>query len=192
VLAISVLGPVELSRDGQSRVLPAGKTTEVLIRLALDATVTVSVDRLIADLWGVQATGTERNTVQTKISKLRRVLGDPAVVSGGRCGYTLEVDPSVVDAVEVLGLASAARDLIDDGDAATALQTSERALAMFRGDVILCDAGEGEWVIPYRVRLEEVRLGLVEDQLAARMKLGAGRELIGELERLVLRHRQRR
>lgn len=79
-------------------------------------------------------------------------------MSGGRSGYTLEVDPSAVDAVEVLGLASAAKDLINDGDATSALETCTRALAMFRGDVILCDAGEGEWVVPYRVRLEEVRL----------------------------------
>ena len=42
--------------------------------------------------------------------------------------------------------------------------------------------------MPHRARLEEVRLGLLEDQLAARMRLGAGRELIGELEALVVRH----
>jgi MoxR-like ATPase len=57
---------------------------------------------------------------------------------------------------------------------------------MFRGDV-LCDAGDGEWVIPHRVRLEEVRLALVEDLLAARLELGAEAEVIGELESLVVR-----
>ncbi len=183
-----MLGPVELLRDGQPLAVPAGKTTEVLIRLALDSTVTVSADRLIEDLWGVEATATERNTVQAKISKLRRALGEAAVVSGGRLGYTLEVDPSAVDALEVLRVAQAARELLDAGETEAALESCTRALAMFRGDAVLSDAGNGDWLVPYRVRLEEVRIGLVEDQLAARMERGAGREVIGELEALVVVH----
>jgi predicted ATPase/DNA-binding SARP family transcriptional activator len=186
VLAISVLGPVELRSDGRPLVVPAGRTTEVLIRLALQSTVRVSADRLIEDIWGVEATATRRNTVQAKISKLRRALGDAAVVSGSQSGYSLEVDPSAVDAVEVLRVADAAKGLLDAGNAGSALQVCDRALAMFRGDAILSDAGDGEWLIPYRVRLAEVRLGLVEDQLAARMELG--QDVIGELEGLVVLH----
>ena len=63
-------------------------------------------------------------------------------------------------------------------------ETCATALAMFGGD-ILSGAGEGEWVIPHRARLEEVRLGLLEDQLAARLDLGASGDVIGELEALV-------
>ena len=58
---------------------------------------------------------------------------------------------------------------------------------MFGGE-ILSAAGDGDWVIPYRARLEEVRLGLIEDQLAARLDLGASSEVIGELEGLVSEH----
>ena len=58
---------------------------------------------------------------------------------------------------------------------------------MFHGDV-LPDAGDGEWVAPHRVRLEEARLGLVEDQLAARLDLGGGGEVVAELEALVSLH----
>ena len=49
----------------------------------------------------------------------------------------------------------------------------------------LSGAGDGEWLIPHRARLEEVRRGLIEGQLAARLDLGASREVIGELEALV-------
>ncbi len=188
MLAISVLGPVELRGDGRPLVLPAGKTTEVLVRLSLDCMVTVSADRLIEDLWGVEPTAIGRNNVQTKISKLRRALGGAAVVSSGSSGYRLEVDPSAVDAIEVLRVADAAKGLLDAGNPSSALQACDRALAMFRGDTVLSDAGDGAWLIPYRVRLVEVRLGLVEDQLAARMELGASREVIGELEGLVVLH----
>src|SRR4029450_8205820 len=99
--------------------------------------VTVSADRLIEDIWGVQATAIGRNTLQTKISKLRRVLGGAAVVSTGRLGYRLGVDPSSVDAIEVLRIADAAKGLLDAGNAGAALQACDRALAMFRGDAIL-------------------------------------------------------
>ena len=37
VLTVAVLGPVEVRRDGVRLAVPAGKTTEVLVRLALDA-----------------------------------------------------------------------------------------------------------------------------------------------------------
>jgi len=188
VLLISVLGPVELRADGRLLVVPAGKTTEVLVRLALDAMVTVSADRLIEDVWGVEPTAVGRNAMQSKISKLRRALGGAAVVWSGRLGYRLEVDPSAVDALEVLRIADAAKGLLDAGNATSALDACNRALAMFRGDAVLSDAGDGAWLVPYRVRLVEARLGLVEDQLAARMDLGADRELIGELEALVALH----
>jgi len=188
VLLISVLGPVELRADGRLLVVPAGKTTEVLVRLALDAMVTVSADRLIEDVWGVEPTAVGRNAMQSKISKLRRALGGAAVVWSGRLGYRLEVDPSAVDALEVLRIADAAKGLLDAGNAKPALDACNRALAMFRGDAVLSDAGDGAWLVPYRVRLVEARLGLVEDQLAARMDLGADRELIGELEALVALH----
>ncbi len=58
---------------------------------------------------------------------------------------------------------------------------------MFRGEVLV-DAGDAEWVQPQRVRLEEIRLGLLEDSLAARAASEPGGEVIGELESLVDQH----
>ena len=68
----------------------------------------VRTERLIEDLWADEAVGTARNTLQTKVSRLRRALGDAALVTGTSAGYTLEVDPSAVDALEVLRLAEQA------------------------------------------------------------------------------------
>ena len=121
------------------------------------------------------------------MSRLRRALGDAALVTGTSAGYTLEVDPSAVDALEVLRLAEQASAFRRAGDPAAALETCTTALAMFRGE-ILSGAGEGDWLTPHRVRLAEVRLGLVEAQLAARLDLGASGEVIGELEALVSVH----
>ena len=185
MISVSILGPIEIRRDDERLRIPGGKTTEVLIRLALDAGVTVRTARLIDDLWGSDET--DKNTLQTKISRLRRALGGAAALTGGRGGYSLDVEAGTVDALEVLRLADIARAQLDTGDARSSWETATRALALFRGE-ILCDAGDGDWVIPHRVRLEEVRLGLVEDQFGARVELGASSELVGDLEALVAQH----
>ena len=165
----------------------AGKTAEVLVRLALEAGVMVRTERLIEDLWADEAVGTARNTLQTKVSRLRRALGDGALVTGTSAGYTLVIEPSAVDALEVIRLAGLASELRSAGDASAALETCAAALAMFHGE-ILSGAGDGEWLVPHRARLEEVRLGLLEGQLAARLDLGAAGDVIGELEALVRVH----
>src|SRR6478672_3518292 len=83
MLTVSLLGPVEVRRDGDVLALPGGKTTELLVRLALDAGRTVRADRVIDDLWGDEGVTTARNTLQSKVSQLRKALGDPALVKGG-------------------------------------------------------------------------------------------------------------
>src|SRR5215218_3223395 len=187
VIAVSVLDVVELHRDGERIPVRRGKTTEVLVRLALEAGVMIRTERLIEDLWAERAVGTARNVLQTKVSRLRRALGDAALVTGTSAGYTLEVDPGAVDALEVLRLAEQASVLRSAGDSSAALETCSTALAMFKGD-ILSGAGDGDWVLPHRARLEEVRLGIIEGRLAARLDLGAAADVIGELEALVCLH----
>ncbi len=174
-----MLGTVEVRRDGVRLDLPAGKTTELLARLALDAGSRVRADALIEDLW---AEPTGRNTLQSKVSQLRRALGDKDFVVGTGDGYTLAVDASSVDASRATELAAQAADARGADDAATALDRAREGLALFRGEVLV-DAGD--WAAAHRTRLEEVRLELVEDAMAARVVLGAGGEAVAELEALV-------
>src|SRR6187551_3282129 len=89
VLTVGVLGEVEVHRDGVRLDLPAGKTTELLARLALDAGTRVRADVLIEDLWAGPA---GKNTLQSKVSQLRRALGDKDLVVGTGDGYILAVD----------------------------------------------------------------------------------------------------
>jgi predicted ATPase/DNA-binding SARP family transcriptional activator len=187
MLSITVLGPVEVRRDGAVLPLPSGKTTEVLVRLAIDAGAPVRADRLIDDLWADVAATTGRNTLQSKVSQLRRALGVPGVITSGPGGYALDVEPGRVDALRVVTLATTASDLRQGGDLAAAAELSAEALALFRGDVLV-DAGDGPWLQPHRARLEEVRLGLLEDHFAARVELGAGGDVTGQLEALVQLH----
>ena len=101
VLQVSLLGPLEVRRDGEVVSIPGGKTAEVLVRLALDAGVLVRADRLVEDLWADDAVTTSRNTLQSKIAKLRRALASAPELISGDGGYLLEVDPAEVDAFAV-------------------------------------------------------------------------------------------
>ena len=180
MLTVAVLGPVEVRRDGDVLPVPTGKTTEVLIRLALEAGRPVSAERIIDDLWS-DAVGTGRNTLQSKVSQLRRALGDPSLVASREGSYTLHVETSQVDALVVASLAEQVSSVRRGGDDTAVVDLAAAALELFRGDV-LSGAGDGAWLQPHRNRLEELRLGLVEDRLAAHVALGSGGDVIGELE----------
>jgi predicted ATPase/DNA-binding SARP family transcriptional activator len=187
VFSVAVLGPVEVRRDGVRLPVPSGKTTEVLVRLALEAGRPVRSERMIEDLWGAAAASTGRNTLQSKVSQLRRALRDPGLITTGNGGYLLGIDESCVDALRVVGLAASADAARRRGDPATAADIAAEGLSLFRGEVLI-DAGDGDWLHAHRTRLEEIRLGLIEDHLAARVDLGAGGDVIGEIEALVDRH----
>jgi predicted ATPase/DNA-binding SARP family transcriptional activator len=186
MLSVAVLGPVELRRDDVRLALPKGKTTEVLVRLALDAGRMVSTDRLIEDVWA-DAAGTGRNTLQSKVSQLRRALSQPDLLRSERGGYALDIDPSCVDALRAIGLAASAATARRSGDASTTVALATEGLALFRGEVLV-DVGDSDWLYAQRGRLEEVRMGLLEDLFAARVDLGAGGEVVGELEALTEQH----
>ena len=169
MLRVSVLGPVEAARDGQPLLLPGGKTSELLVRLALDAGVRVSSDRLIEDLWADEAVRTGRNTLQSKVSRLRRALQRPDLVVSDDGGYRLALDADDVDALAVPRRGLEAARLLQAGDLGQAIRVCRETLAMYRGDVL---AGTGEWAVPHRARLEAAQLALLEIELHGQLQLG--------------------
>jgi predicted ATPase/DNA-binding SARP family transcriptional activator len=181
VFEISVLGPVEVRRDGRLVPVPGGKTSELLVRLALEAGLFVPADRLVDDLWAGAAT--RRNTLQSKVARLRRALGDPLVIASGDGGYKLAVEPADVDALRVLRDTAAASELLAAGDDRGAARVSASALQLYRGEV-----GDGDWAAPHRARLDEARVKLIETQFSARLRLGDVGDVIGELEAAVTTH----
>jgi predicted ATPase/DNA-binding SARP family transcriptional activator len=183
MLTVALLGAVEVRDDGSLLAVPAGRTTELLVRLALARGVRVRTDALLEDLWGGAAAS--RNTLQSKVSQLRRALGSADLVRGIGDGYLLAVEPHQVDVGRAIALAAEASAALEGDASAEASARALEGLSLFRGDVLMeC----GDWAVPYRVQLEEVRLTLVEVAMTSRTDLGAGGELIGELEALVTQH----
>jgi predicted ATPase/DNA-binding SARP family transcriptional activator len=184
VLKVAVLGPLEVIRDGRRVPVPGGKTSELVVRLALEAGAPVGADRLVDDLWAAGGRSTRRNTLQSKIAMLRRALGDPAAIVSRDGGYALAIEPSDVDAFAALAVVATAAGLLAAGDDRRAADLSASTLKLYRGDVLQA-AGDGEWVNSHRTRLEEARAKLLEIQWDARLRLGDVADVIGELEAAV-------
>jgi predicted ATPase/DNA-binding SARP family transcriptional activator len=184
VLTVAVLGPLEVTLDGERVSLPSGKASELVVRLAIEAGASVSADRLVDELWSAGGRSARRNTLQSKVAMLRRAFGDPALIESRDGGYALAVEPTDVDAVAVLAVVAAASGLLEADDDSGAAELSAATLKRFRG-VALQAAGEGEWAEPHRARLEEARTKLLEIHLTARLRIGEVADVVGDLEAAV-------
>lgn len=186
MLDIALLGPLVVCRDGVPVRVPRGRASEVLLRLALEPGSLVSADRLVEDLWGEAGAETRPNTLQAKVTMLRRAIG-PSALDSRDGGYALMVEPTQVDAFTALRQTTSAVRLREAGDAHRAAEVSAGALDLFRGEV-LQTAGDAEWTTVHRSRLEEARLTLLEVHFWAKLRLGEFGAAIGELEAAVGAH----
>ena len=70
-----ILGPLEVVEDGERFVLGAVQQRALLAVLVLHFGETVSVDRLVDELWGERTPASAAKTVQVYVSQLRKSLG---------------------------------------------------------------------------------------------------------------------
>ena len=92
-----ILGPLEVSDDGRKLALGGPKQRAVLAHLILRANHVVPADLLIDGLWGEEPPESARNTLQTYVYRLRKVLGDGRI-EGRDGGYVLAAAPGEIDA----------------------------------------------------------------------------------------------
>src|SRR5215216_8212 len=117
-----VLGPLEVVDGDRSLPLGGPKQRTVLAHLVLNAIHLVTVERLIDALWGEASPETARNTLQTYIKHLRKLLGAERIEHLSS-GYLLRADPAEVDLLRFEALVEQAR-----GSAATDLPATAARL----------------------------------------------------------------
>jgi YVTN family beta-propeller protein len=185
-----ILGPLEAIAAG--RVVPLGGARQraFLAVLLLHAGQVVWRDRLIEDIWGDDAPPSAAHSLEVYASALRKGLlsasggGLPAARAGG---YVLQIEPKRIDAVRFEALVADGRDRLAAGDAAAASERLGTALAMWRGPALGEFAYEA-FAQAETARLEELRLGAVEDRIDADLLLGRHAEVVGELRGLLSAH----
>jgi YVTN family beta-propeller protein len=182
----AILGPVEVRIDG--RVVPLGgpKPRALLAIFLLQANEVVSRDRLIDALWGERPPASVEQTLDTYISRLRRALGGDRLLRQPG-GYMLKIDAGELDLERFESLVRTARHALAAGNTQEAAHMLREALALWRGPA-LADVLYEPFASRESERLEERRLAAVEELIQAELAIGAGAELVAELERLVGEH----
>ncbi|MEU4802093.1 BTAD domain-containing putative transcriptional regulator [Actinosynnema sp. NPDC023587] len=175
-MRFGVLGPLAVwAADGTPVRVPEAKVRALLAHLLVAEGRPVPVARLGAALWGDRPPGNPGNTLQTKVSALRRVLGRDAV-TWEPPGYALRVGAGSSDLLDF-------RARVAAGDHAG-------ALALWRGEP-LAEFADEPFAVGFARRLDEERLTVLEDWARARLAAGLPVELADEVARHPLRERLR-
>jgi WD40 repeat protein/DNA-binding SARP family transcriptional activator len=182
-LRFSLLGPLEVRRDGQPLALGGERQRGLLALLLLHANELVTTEHLAEQLFGAEASDASVRAVRVAVSRLRRLLDDETLETGPG-GYLVRADPDQLDVAEFDGLVAEGRAALDRGDPAAAAAAFQSALALFRGPP-LTDLAQLDFVQPEIRRLEELRLSALMDRIDADLALGSGSPLVPELEALV-------
>jgi DNA-binding SARP family transcriptional activator len=183
-LFVRVLGPLEVWRGGVTVPIGGPKARLTLAVLLAHRSSVVSVDRLADALWGDVPPSSAVATIQSNISRLRKVLAPEVDILARAPGYLLEAPTDCIDATRF------ARLVRDANTAATPAEVVEllgRALAFWRGPAF-GEFAHLDWARGDAVQLDELRLVAIENLIEARLTLGESGAVVGELERLVADH----
>ncbi|WP_344524920.1 AfsR/SARP family transcriptional regulator, partial [Streptomyces rectiviolaceus] len=197
-MRFEVLGPLTVrTADGAVVPVPEPKVRALLANLLIHQGRPVPADVLIDDLWGERLPGNPANTLQTKVSQLRRALenaepGARELVTYGQAGYLLRAPEGaapeeLTDAARFVALSSRAYDAVENPDVRTRVSLLSEALTLWRGPAY-ADFRDAEFVRVAVARLEEQRLTAQEVRAELRLDLAVPGEhaaLADELAELV-------
>ncbi|MFI5806904.1 AfsR/SARP family transcriptional regulator [Streptomyces sp. NPDC051561] len=192
-LWFDLLGPLRVWRDGEE--LDAGPVQQrvMLAVLLLHANRPVSRGKLIEAVWGTAAPGRAVNLLQRHAAGLRRVLepgrqarAPSRLLKWTEAGYVLTVPAGGVDLDVLTEQMERGRSARAAGDLPAAAEELHAALKLWRGR--LCEGLASPLLDAERDRLEEHRLGVLEERVELDLALGADADLVGELRRLIAAH----
>lgn len=187
MLHVSVLGPVEISRDG-ARIPLNGQHQRVLVAfLAMELGKVVPTARLIEAIWADRPPRHARVKLQGCVSALRKALGEGVPSDGsGRSsivthepGYAMSQEWVTTDLSAYRARVRQAADEISAGDVAAAAVSLAASLALWRGPAF-ADARTAV-TDGLANALERGRLLAVERKAACDLRLGRHEEVAEEL-----------
>ncbi len=184
-MRIGILGPLTVHGPEGPIEVGGARLRTLLIRLTLDAGRTVPTGALVDAVWPDQPPAAAGNALQALVSRLRRILPEPARLAGAPTGYRL--DPDEVDAVEFERCCAAGRVALAAGDWPRAAELLGEALARWRGPA-LADVADAGFARASAARLEELRLAATEDRIEAELGCRREAQVVAELTALTSRH----
>ncbi|MDP9796797.1 DNA-binding SARP family transcriptional activator [Catenuloplanes nepalensis] len=188
-MRFQALGTLRLRTGAGWSEITAARPRAVLALLLIADGRAVPMDRLVDEVWGDEPPRTAKNTIQTYVVRLRRLLG-----GGEDCplrttdhGYALLTGPDEVDVAVFERAVTAARQRLDAGAPEDAAGLLTGALDLWRSppfaDVPVSRSIEAEVA-----RLEQDRLAALEARLGADLELGRHAAAVSALRGLVVEH----
>jgi predicted ATPase/DNA-binding SARP family transcriptional activator len=178
-----ILGRLEIDSGGRDLTPARPKQRALVVRLLLQAGDVVATDDLIEALWGDHPPPTAPTALHGHVSAVRKVLGSERLETRPG-GYRLRLLlGDQVDAVSLERLLERARSEAP----VQRMATLAEALALFRGEP-LSDFRYEPFASSEAIRLEELHLATLEDELETELELGRHKDAIARLRALVATH----
>lgn len=178
---IRVLGPIEVETTSGLEPVGGPVARTVLGTLVISVGHAITFDQFVSTLWGDDPPVSALNTLQSYVSRLRRLLGADAIVREDH-SYVLDVDPAIIDAVAFERILEAATVMKEDPTRRREL--CQQALSLWRG-MPFGDLSDRD---PFRLealRLNELRLTAMEWKLRCDLDLGRADLVVGMIESAV-------
>jgi DNA-binding SARP family transcriptional activator len=192
-VVVRLLGAVGVFVDGTEVDLGATGPRSLLSVLAARARTVVTLDELVAALWGDRPPKSAGGGVYTYVSRLRKALEPEAsrasearLLSSSRAGYSLLVPAGAVDLHRFEAAAARARTGWAEKDAASALGQCDAALAEWAGSPL--GGARGPFADAERSRLDQLKLDVQELRCAALLDTGSAGAAAAELSVLAERN----
>ena len=184
-MRFGILGPLEVVDEGGRELgLGGRKQRAVLAVLLLHANEAMSQDRLVEELWPGRPPASAATSLQAYVSRLRRALGEDGRIVTTAGGYLIRVAAEELDLDRFERLVEEGGSALSSGELELASRTLREALGLWRG-APLGDFRYDSFAQAETARLEELRLGAVEQRVEVELALGREATVIGDLERLV-------
>ncbi len=156
-MSIRVLGPMELLVDGDPAELPSRRQRALLAALVVGHGRPVTVTDLVDAVWDENPPDGARTTLQTYVSRLRRIVGQESILHSP-AGYRLG-DAVATDVAEVREMVADLEPL-DRSDPQRA-ELAEQALARWTGPA-LAEFADAEWLRAAVVDMNEMHANLID------------------------------
>jgi DNA-binding SARP family transcriptional activator/pimeloyl-ACP methyl ester carboxylesterase len=180
-----LLGPLAVFDGPAPLPIAAGKQRALLAVLLLHANRTVGREQLVDALWGEEVPESAQKMVQIHVSQLRKALPEARLLTRAP-GYLLEVGDDEIDLARFERSVARARRALSDGQAEQARALLGEALGLWRGRAL------AEFSEPFArhegARLEELRVAALEWRIESDLALGHHRDVVSELEALIVQH----
>jgi DNA-binding SARP family transcriptional activator/tetratricopeptide (TPR) repeat protein len=190
-LVVALLGQVEIGQAGEAQApVPQPRLRVLLGLLGVAGGRMVTTESLVAGMWGEEWSPEREKNLHALVYQLRRRLaglepgGQARLVRAG-AGYRLVLGPGELDTAMFWDLAGRGREAARTGDAARARELFATALGLWRGAALADAAPLSSRLAGEAARLEEARLAVLEERIAADLSLGRHGEVAGELAGLV-------